>query len=184
MDEYTIGKGLGMLIGGLIGIAIAYILLLFSRKATGGGKPEYDERQQIINGMGYKYAFKTMVVSAVVLLFLDLLDVTLPIPNSLIYYTMALIGILVHAGYGIMHDSYVAVNQKPGRVMSSEILFALCNFGIGFALYSNYDKANDSILSSGILNIECGIALLIGFLITGIKLWLDKASAKEDADEE
>lgn len=104
--EYAAGLAFGI----LAALIIFIIFWKFKKKTMKG---TFDERQELVKGKGYKYAFFTVLI----LMTFDLLAESygviddLPLPRSLILFIMVLAGVMVYALYCIRNDSYFGVGN-------------------------------------------------------------------------
>ena len=86
MSEYSIGKLVGSLVGFVIGIVLVLIVSKFANKNR-KVKTEYDERQKVLRGEGYKYGFYAMAIYAALNTILGIADCALPVEPSVYNFT-------------------------------------------------------------------------------------------------
>lgn len=122
---------LGFLFGLLTALAVA-ALVVYLLKRGRAGKCEYDERQELIRGRGFKAAFYTQLIYFLVNFVLRV-GLEFEWADNI---TMDGIGIclsvMVFALTCIQQNAYFPLNQKPKRYL---LLFAglmIMNLGIGF----------------------------------------------------
>ena len=102
---------LGMILG--VVIALAVLLILWKVKGTSlNGK--YDERQELVRGRGYKYAFFTIVILVFLYMIVDMLGITdmMPFTHSSLAIAILFIGVMVYAVYCIRNDAYFGIGQN------------------------------------------------------------------------
>ena len=110
----SIMKSAGLTVGILIGLVLAFALILISnnnRKV----RTEYDERQLRVRGDAYRYAFYSVIICEVILLILEFGEVALPIPAYVLHFGGILIGCLVLSTYCIWKDAYWGLNNNRRR---------------------------------------------------------------------
>ena len=110
----SIMKSAGLTVGILIGLVLAFALILISnnnRKV----RTEYDERQLRVRGDAYRYAFYSVIICEVILLILAFGEVTLPVPDYVLHFGGILIGCLVLSTYCIWKDAYWGLNNNRRR---------------------------------------------------------------------
>ena len=107
----NIERFIGFICG--VGVAVLLIWALTRRMNTDGSrKTEYDERQKAVRGVGYRYGYYTLMALVFILIGLDMLEVRLPMTNTVLYFTAAIISGMVLASYCIMHDAYWGINNN------------------------------------------------------------------------
>ena len=107
-------KSAGLTVGILIGLILAFALILISnnnRKV----RTEYDERQIRVRGDAYRYAFYSVIICEVILLILAFGEFTLPVPEYVLHFGGILIGVLVLCTYCIWKDAYWGLNNNRRR---------------------------------------------------------------------
>ena len=102
---------LGMILG--VVIALAVLLILWKAKGT-SLKGKYDERQELVRGRGYKYAFFTIVILVFLYMIVDMLGITdmMPFTHSSLAIAILFIGVMVYAVYCIRNDAYFGIGQN------------------------------------------------------------------------
>ncbi len=141
-------------------------------------KKIYDERQKIRRGEGYKYAFYTLLVSAVlsVLVFEEFLELT----DSLnLLYSCIIIATGVYSIYCIAYDAYFAINDNINFILLSSLITLIAMLlGSGLILH------NDGLWIDGKLNNR--LYLLVGTIVNFsilVTLCIKKAKlTKEDTE--
>ncbi len=98
----------------LLIVLILALLFLFLMK-FGGKKDNYDERQELIRGKGFKYGFLTMMLADGILA-VAMRKIQLA-PQWLIL-TPIFAGLWVFSIYALWNSAYFAINQKKIRWLS------------------------------------------------------------------
>ena len=120
------------MIGVAVGIAVGLLIVAFVLRFINRNKAmatEYDEMQKQIRGVGYRYAFFTVMIFEALLCILTL-GMELPAEPYVIHFAAIFIGVTVQAAYCIWNDAYVGLNTNLGRyivIMTIVSLFNLKN---------------------------------------------------------
>ena len=164
----SIMKSAGLTVGILIGLVLAFALILISnnnRKV----RTEYDERQLRVRGDAYRYAFYSVIICEVILLILEFGEVALPIPAYVLHFGGILIGCLVLCTYCIWKDAYWGLNNNRRRYGIILIVTGLLNaFPLCGAL------SHRSTLDFPYVNLLTCIMLLVVGVELLLKHFLDR----------
>lgn len=168
-------------IGGLCGVAtfiVVLIALLLVTRKDRSIKCKYDERQELVRGRGYKYAFFTMIICDAVFIVLNE-DAGLEryITSSLEMFIAFCVGVAVYASYCIWHEGYFGLNSNPGRRLAVIILLGVMNIVLGIVAWRNGSCFEDGALTYQFSNAVVGILSLWVSVIVALKWMRDK---KED----
>ena len=175
------------LLGFVCGIVVSALLvwaLLRRFNTDGKTKTQYDERQKVARGVGFMYAFYVLAAWIVVLIAIDMMEVTLPITDTVLYFTGIVVSGLVLSWYCIMHDAYWGMNSNVKFYTRFLIAIGALNIIAGIGEIVNGNMFEDGVLSNLFINFEAGI------LIAGIGVFLlikkrrDGIESAEDVDEE
>lgn len=160
----------GFVVGFLFVLFFVIILASAKRKKIGG---EYDERQQLVRGKGYKAGFFTMLICNMIILLLSNDDGSMKYINTDVAVMIsAFVALIVFAVYCIFNDGYFGVVENPKSSIIGLFLIGVANMIIGF---SNSDSwVVDGKLSLGVLNFACGTTLFIVAFAGAIKLAINK----------
>ncbi len=119
-------------------------------------KQNYDERQVLIRGRAYEYAFCTMIVTNSLSGLLGMGGVELPVSGFELLLISVMLGVLIYALYSIWNEGYFALNMRKKSMVVILILVGLMNMIIGImALLQN------GMTDIRYLNFLCGIMLLV-----------------------
>ena len=113
----NISASFGVAVGILVGIIIVIICLKLTNK-NHKVKTEYDERQLIIRGRAYRYAFYTVIIYECCMLVLGIGEITLPIKDYMLHFGGICLGCVVLACYSIWNDVYWGLNNSPKRYIA------------------------------------------------------------------
>lgn len=174
--------GTDRLAGLLTGFAIGCVLIAFLLKFANRNhrmKTEYDERQQVLRGRGYMYAFYTMLMYEVLMVGIKVGEISLPIPDYILHFAGLITGCVVLAGYCIWNDVYWGLNNNYKR------------YGIVFALLAVFNAfpvigalTSGELVVDGMLNLPfLNLLVLVMMLILGIMM-LVKRTTDKGAEED
>lgn len=170
-------------LGFVCGVAVSVLLvwaLLRRFNTDGKTKTEYDERQKVTRGIGFMYAFYVLAAWVVVLIAIDMMEVTLPVTDTVLYFTGIVVSGLVLSWYCIMHDAYWGMNSNATFYTRLFIVIGAINLII--AITERGNMVVDGVLQNTFIDFEAGIFIgAIGVLLL-IKKHRDGV-AEAEADE-
>ena len=151
-------------------------LLIFSL-CYKGSRPEYDERQKLVIGNGYKYAFYTLFALMLIYSLLSYSGMSDFMSPSVFCEAAVIVGIAVFAIYTTVNDGYFAVNVMSGRMTGIfTVLFLL------LLLASAFNVVNGHVFAKG--RFEIGIIFVLLTVVVGILLTLFFVKRKTATGEE
>jgi len=169
----------GMITGVVLGLLIAAVLLRFAKKDK-KEKFTYDERQHIARGIGYKYAFFTLVIYNVAYGIFDMATEIKWVENFTGMMIGVCLAVLVHIVYSIWHDCYFSMNEEPKKVL---ILFGvICVVNVGIAVVQGI---NGELIENGVLTNNCAnliVSIMFGVIL--IVLAAKNQLKKNEVEEE
>lgn len=170
----NLAYGLGFIFGVVIFSAILIIPMLVGITKDRKLKRKYDERQELIRGRGFKYAFYSVIV--LIMLYATALIgfEKLPIDPSAVMYIIVIMGVGVYAWYSILNDGYFALNEKIPQTVIAFTIIAIANLMIGINTLLDGDMIVDGIITFNCLNLVCAIFMLVTVLVILIKQYRDK----------
>ncbi len=179
----SISYVVGFFTGLLSVLLIAFLVYWAIKKKTGKNTWEYDERQELARGKGFKAAYFVLLGY---LIAYGLFDVG----TGIVWcdtFTGIMIGIclsiLVFAIICIWKDAYISFRQKPKFYILLFSLLSLLNIGIGLLRGRMEGFVQNGILTMQITNLIVGCILLVVLAVYLCKLAKDKA-AEDMCDEE
>ena len=185
---YTLGVVVGILVTIAAMILIACAIFKLGNK-DGRVKTEYDERQKIVIGEGYKFAFWTLAALLVVLQIAvevesDFGDTSI-IQSSLGPLTFALIivSILVFCVYSIWHGAYWGINNNKRDYIIILAVIGIVNLILGAVAIMRSGLVIDGALSGAFVNLMCGVLMVVVLGAAWIKDMIDKNRDDEEGDE-
>lgn len=159
-----------------LGIAFAvFFCFLVSLKKKEGKR--YDERQQIVRGIGYKYAFfSTIFYFLVVALVSEAVE-----KQFMTRLAEAIIGlcfgVAVYVVYCILNDGYFAINENRTAVLITLAIMGVINIVIGADQIVHGGIIKDGVITEKCSNVAVGTLFIAVFIACAIKSVIEK---KED----
>lgn len=154
---------IGVIVGVAVGLVLTFLLIRYSRTDK-KIKPKYDERQELIRGRGFKYAFYTSLVYFG-LLTLTIFCLTEIVQPGVLTFLGVCLSVLVYAGYCVWHEAYFALNENPKRVMIAFSVSGLFNVVIGLSNLHDVTSLQSADATPGLINLTCAVLVLGIFLI-------------------
>jgi len=170
---------IGLICGIVFGLILALLIAKYAN-TDGKCKTEYDERQKIVRGDAYKYAFWTLIVSLGVLTLVDL-AMDIKIQFSIISFVLIILAILVLSVYCIFKGAYWGQNSNKKRYIIVLIAGGLLNFFVAVAAIVNGEMLIDGKMQPQFLNLLCGVLMTI----VGVAIAINsRQSGEEEQSEE
>lgn len=168
--------GISVVCGLLIGFFLVAIFITLALKGE-DKKAKYDERQELVRGRGFKYAFAGFLGYNIVVYALDLLGINLHMSLSISALLCALTGITIYAGYCIWNDGYFALNQNKGIVLAVIGVGGILNLALGIWTIVDGAMLINGQLSVRSMNLFCGIMCIVVWSIMLAKYIKDRKEA-------
>ena len=188
MKVRTAASGISMIFPALFlilfSVCVVIILLIAMSKERRLQCPQYDERQELERGRGFRYGFFTMLIFNGGVLCFDWTGV-IPGSNQMILYASGLLaGILVYAVYCIWHESYFALNQQTNVIIAFFTFIGLFNLAIAIIAIVRGTMMENGRFTEKFLNLECALLFLILMVTMLIKKLRDRKADAQIEDEE
>lgn len=174
MDEYKLGFIVGI-IAGCILLAVFGAITRTKRRKDGKMRCEFDERQEIVRGRGFKYGFFALLLTNLVSGFYFELSETVVTDAFTFCVFTCCVGICVYVVYCIWNDAYFALNEKRNRLLAVFIFTFALNLlcGIRNLLTDEGDEV------SGLTNLLISVMFCVIFLTLLLKKKKDKKEAED-----
>ncbi|MBQ7360136.1 MAG: hypothetical protein IJW63_08580 [Lachnospiraceae bacterium] len=167
--------GIAVVFGILLGFCFVAIILTLAVK--GDEKVRYDERQELVRGRGFKYAFVGFVTYNIIVYVLDLMQIDLYMSIGVSALASTLVGITIYAVYCIWNEGYFALNHRRGVVLATIGIGGWINIVIGAeGIISGTIWANGQF-SIRVANVFCGIMCIIVWVVLLLKCIKDRKEA-------
>ena len=144
----------------LISVLLA-VVLVASVQTGDSMKQNYDERQELARGHGFKYGFYTILILSFVEFTLEMADVYLPMSAGLSSLLCVLLGVGVYMVYCIWKDAYFALNQKAGALMAVFFVIGTVNLIMGVDAFVHGTAIENNQLTIRSINLFGGILMLV-----------------------
>ena len=126
--EYSMGKAIGLATGIIFGLIICYIA--FKRLNNDHKvKSEYDERQRLIRGRSYMFAFYGTIIAEALMMCLSMGGVFegLPIPDYVYHFFSMFVGLIVLIIHSVWNGAYWGLNNNIKRYTLTFIFLFIFN---------------------------------------------------------
>ncbi len=174
---YNFGYVIGIIVGVLVGVGIFALIVRYTRGSWGITKSKYDERQRIAMGKAYRDGF--YVILAGVLLVGALARIPeIEAISSMLYTTVAFLGVEVFAIGCILRDAYMGLNDNAKKWTLCFLLIAAANILPAINIYQ------EDGLAGAWLNILCVFLLISSIAVYWTRAFLRKSDIDECEEDE
>ena len=172
-------RSFGMAAGLAVGVLIGLIIVKFANKNK-KIKSDYDERQELVRGRGYRYAFYTMAIYEAIMLCISIGGFPdIPIEQYVFHAFGIFLGAGVLCAYCIWNDAYWGRNNDLRRFRTIfSILIVLNILPVVLSLITGVEMV-DGHLDFPFINLMC-VIFMAGLGITAI---IKKVAVKNDGEE-
>ncbi|MBQ8246939.1 MAG: hypothetical protein IJZ42_07380 [Lachnospiraceae bacterium] len=171
--EYTVGLEsasatsilfkMALILGVVIGLLVVVIILAVT-KTGDDTKNQFDERQELVRGKGFKYGFFTMMIANAALLVLNILEIPLFSNMEVAMTASIVIGISVFASYCIWNDGYFALNENRKSLLIMFGLIGASNLVIGIGnIFAGVIMENGAFTFRS-TNLFCALMFIVVFV--------------------
>lgn len=172
----TIAAAMGFVTGILIVFIIGFLLLKLTKK-DGKIKCNFDERQELARGKGFKYGFFTVIICDVLMGMLNMFAEQNFFHPFVSHFLGIYAGIAVFAVYCIWNDAYISLNENRKALMGVFGVMGALNFVVWY--FSEFYRkglstVGEIIASDNLVNLLAGILFVIVFATSMLKAFLDK----------
>ena len=176
--EYSIGledasgMGIGFKVAFVIGLAVGLLVVAICVAATKKGddiKNQFDERQELVRGKGFKYGFFTMMISNAALLALKILEISLFSNMEVAMTASIVIGVSVFASYCIWNDGYFALNENRKSLLVMFGFIGLLNLVIGIGNIFAGVVIENGAFTFRSTNLFCSMMFIVVFIMLLLK---------------
>ena len=153
-----------MALGFICGIVAVVVLFRFlARKLQNDGSPktEYDERQLIERGKGYRCAFFAYVIFNCVFFIADLIFDIQALSIAIILICGILVASAVHVIYCIIHEAYWGLNNNVKSYLIILIVAGGLNLVIGIMNGVQGNCFTDGVLALSSINLIVAVFIFV-----------------------
>ncbi|MCR5134662.1 MAG: hypothetical protein K6B12_03410 [Clostridiales bacterium] len=165
-------KSIGLVVGILLGLLLVVLFSKFANKDN-AVKSKYDERQEIVRGKAYRYAFYSVMIYEALMLVLEIGQIALPLPSYILHFTGIIVGCIVLAGYCIWKDVYWGLNNNRKRYAIIFLACAALNAIPVAASIAGSDSFGEAWLN---------VIVLVMMAVIGIELLIKEAMDRREAE--
>ena len=159
-------------------VVCIFFLIFVAISKSGEKAYQYDERQQLVQGKGFQYAFFSLLIyNAICILLITGFD-NLIISNEDLIFFGIILGVFIYAAYCVWHDGYFSLNEKPKRVILSLAFCAVINFFAGILNLSQQGFIQNGVLTNHFISFSCAIMLLLLLLVIAIRYHRKKSEVE------
>lgn len=186
--SYVIGFIIGLVVTVLFIIIIAKVITKIGNN-NGESKTEYDERQKMVIGQGYKIAFWTLsALLVVVQMFIEIGKVAnfcspIKAEYGTIAFSIIIISIMVFCIYCIWNGAYFGLNNNKKRYIIILLAIGVLNILISVGNIIMGNMVVDGQLTGYFVNLMCGIMMFVVVGAVGLRDYLDKKSDEKEDEE-
>ena len=180
MSDYQTGYLLGFVVV-LVLIVAVYFIFRKRRGGQGSMKGEYDERQQLLRGSAYKACAFSYMLEMAILLFLEGMQVDLPLTRGALYAIFFLLPIGIFAVMCIRKDAYIGIRSNLKQFITIGGIIVIVEIFVTI----RYCVAGEMIVN-GKLTANClapGLAILF-FVVLATLLIHERQLAAESGEDE
>lgn len=167
---------IAVILGMLLGFCFVAIILTFAIKGD-ENQARFDERQEVVRGRGFKYAFVGFFAWNMVMFFVDMMQLDLPITLSVSSMTGACLGATIYAVYCIWNDGYFALNQNRLVILITIAIGGAINLGFAcYGIVKGYFLINNQVTIYAV-SLVCGIMCVVIWVTLFVKGIKDRKEA-------
>ena len=156
----NVGRTLGLVSGLALGIIIALVVLRLT-KTNGRIKCEYDERQALIRGKGYKLSFFILLFYMVLYGLTTVMEIRIPADNFVVMMLGVCLAVVAQVVYCVWNEAYVSLNENPRKLIIAFVLIAVVNIAMGVSSVIEGTVVVDGVLTFHCINLVAGIMCLL-----------------------
>ncbi len=165
--EYMMGYVVGVCVAILLAVCFFVFFLKFTKK-DGKMKCRFDERQNIIRGKGYKYAFFTLLIyNALMLVMGDFMEMYMD--REMVNFIGICLSVIIYAVYAIWNEGYFSLNENPKRVMVIFGVVGAINLLSGISSIVSGEIIENGKISFRAMNLLCAVMLFSILIVLAVK---------------
>lgn len=175
--EHSFAWIAGFVVGILLVAVVGFIFARFAH-TDGARKPKFDERQELIRGRGYKYAFFTVLWYLVIYSLLKFAFGLKIMDDMAEMFVAVILGVGVYACYTIWKDAYFALNERRKSYIWLFVAVVVLNVTVGVGHIRDGSFIVDGVLTfGGSANLLAGVLILVILVMLLLK---EIASRREE----
>lgn len=153
---------------------IFVIAMMIRRKSeTCTMKGKYDERQKVIQGIGYKYGFLTMAVAGMAYALLSTAW-EIPVTTTVGVTACVFLGIMVYVVYCIWKDAYFGLTNQRSQFIILISIVTIVNMATSIVSICNGEIVRNGVVGDKALSLICAILFLVILVALVIKAFQER----------
>lgn len=160
------------------GIAVAAVIVILVRtvlkKKTNVFSNEYDERQKVIQGEGYKIAYFTALILVALGGLISILTEKFPLSIPQFSIVVIWVSVCAYVTYCIAKDAYLSFRTKRKSIVILWLAIGIVNLAMSFV--PMISGANSGV---AFVNLLTGIAFIYLCAVMGIKTIIERKGGEE-----
>lgn len=173
--DYGIFRTAFLAVGVMAGIVLG-ILLMKVVNRNSKIKTDYDERQDIVRGKGYRLGFYTLVACVGIMSVLRFGGVGIPMEGGIAEFTEIVVAVGIMTVYDIWKDAFWGLNNNRSRYMIIIAVLAVINCIPVITACRNGYMVEDGVLQQPFVNLLAGVLLAVIAIAIGLR---NAADARE-----
>lgn len=169
----------GIIVGFIVGIIIVAIFYKIGN-INGKMKTEYDERQKAIRGQSFKVGYFAMMISLGIMLCLSVAEITLPMIDGVIFFTIMFIGILATMIHSMINGAYWGLNNNRKRYILLFIICTIINLLVPIIALKDGSLFVEGKLQAPFINFLCGLLFVVAAIVSAV----NKQTTSDEDEEE
>lgn len=162
---------LGFLTGILVVAIVCTVMAKMAKKRGAIGKGEYDERQQIVRGKAFTWAYAVVMVYLAVWMVFRTMEIPFFMEGASVVLG-ALLSVAVFVAYSIFHDAYFKASESPKTWIIIISAVGLLNLGIGVDKLFRAETLADRLYDN--MNLFVGALFLVVLVCVVVKRAIDR----------
>ena len=147
-------------------LAVAAVIsaIIYAVKKKNGSytsvKGEFDERQELIRGRGYKIAFVLCMIEFVLIMFIEEMEISLPLTYGAIYAIAFVTPVCAFVVYCISKDAFVGIKNNIRRFIPLAVIITLIDIASTVVRIVDGELIVDGKLTGACITPACGVLFL------------------------
>ena len=167
---------LGFVAGILLVAIVCTVLGKMAKKKHGAGKGEYDERQQVVRGKAFTWAYTVLLIYLALWMVLRSLEIPFFMEGVSVMAGVFL-SIAVFVGYSIFHDAYFKASESPRTWIIIMSAISLLNLGVGVGRLFQGETVADRLYNN--MSLFIGALFLVVLVCVVVKRSMDRSNGED-----
>lgn len=177
----NVARVIGFIVGSVFSLVLIAVLMKIMNKNR-KIRTEYDERQKLLRGNGYRYGAVVAMLYVFILMFFSLNGVSFPVRQEVIYFSIIFVWALVVTSYCIMTGAYFGLNNDRRRFGIVSVCVVIINLISPVMHIVNGTFLQDGMVSAPCINLMCVILFLAIAIECLIKDIIERKNGEDDEE--